>query len=74
MRVYTLKFADAEATAKVINTVFTPPKSGSDLPFLFIDIGPGPESKKEVPTNGVADDRTNSVIVTAPPGTAQGCG
>ncbi|MGD0770270.1 MAG: secretin N-terminal domain-containing protein [Tepidisphaeraceae bacterium] len=66
MRVYTLKFADAEATAKVINTVFTPPKPGSELPFLFIDIGPGPESKKEVPTNAVADDRTNSVIVTAP--------
>lgn len=66
VRVYTLKFADAEATAKIINTVFMPPKSGPELPILFIDIGPSQESKKEIPTNAVADDRTNSVVVTAP--------
>jgi len=64
-RVYTLKFADAEATAKVVNTVFSAPKNGPQLPILFIDIGPAQESSKETPTNAVADDRTNSVIVTA---------
>jgi general secretion pathway protein D len=65
-RVYTLKFADAEETAKIINTVFSAPKNGPQLPILFIDIAPAQESNKEIPTNAVADDRTNSVVVTAP--------
>jgi type II secretion system protein D len=65
-RVYMLKFADAEATAKMINTVFVAPKSGPEFPILFIDIGPPQDSKKEIPINAVADDRTNSVVVTAP--------
>jgi general secretion pathway protein D len=67
MRVYPLKFANAASTAKTINDVFKPQKSGPSLPFLIFDIeDTTPASKSPLSINAVADDRTNTVIVTGP--------
>jgi general secretion pathway protein D len=68
MRSFPLKFAQAEATAKLINNLFKPPKSDNDnLPYFMRRFGGGEEtSSKDIKVNAVFDERTNTLIVTAP--------
>ncbi|MDB5321778.1 MAG: gspD 1 [Phycisphaerales bacterium] len=68
MKSFPLKFAQAEATAKLINNLFKPPKSdNSDLPYFMRRFGGGEEqSSKDIKVNAVFDERTNTLIVTAP--------
>lgn len=68
MKTYQLKFAQAEATAKLINNLFKPPKSNNDdYPFFYRRFGGGDEeAKKNVTVNAAFDERTNSLIITAP--------
>jgi general secretion pathway protein D len=65
MQAFPLKFAVSDATAKLINNIFTPPK-GPTLPILFLDFGDNPQQNKAAGVNAVSDDRTNTVVVTAP--------
>ncbi len=65
LRAYPLKFAQADATAKLINDVFKENK-GSNFPF-FLFGGDESQSQTSGPAvNAVADDRSNTVVVTAP--------
>lgn len=67
MKTYPLKFAQAEATAKLINNLFKPPKSNNDdYPFFYRRFGGDEETKKNITVNAAFDERTNSLIVTAP--------
>jgi general secretion pathway protein D len=68
MRSFQLKYAQAEATAKLINNLFKPPKSDNDnLPYFLRRFGGGEEtSSKDIKVNAVFDERTNTLIVTAP--------
>jgi general secretion pathway protein D len=67
MKTYQLKFAQAEATAKLINNLFKPPKSNNDdYPFFYRRFGGDEEAKKNVTVNAAFDERTNSLIITAP--------
>lgn len=67
MKTYQLKFAQAEATAKLINNLFKPPKStNDDYPFFYRRFGGDEEAKKNVTVNAAFDERTNSLIITAP--------
>src|SRR5206468_835749 len=70
MRAYTLKFASAVATAKIVNDVFKATSNrnnnNDDYPFYILRFGGGDDQKKEPGVNAVADDRTNTLIVTAP--------
>ena len=71
IRVYPIKFADAYSIAKLINSIFNPPEDtgGRRFPFiLFLGEGPN-QNKRGVKVNATSDDRTNTVIVTAPPET-----
>ena len=71
IRVFSIKFADAYSIAKLINSIFNPPEdtSGRRFPFiLFLGEGPN-QNKRGVKVNATSDDRTNTVIVTAPPET-----
>jgi general secretion pathway protein D len=65
MRAYTLKYAASDATAKLINDIF---KQSSESPFPFLIFGgEGPSNDKKGPNvKAVSDDRTNTVVVTAP--------
>jgi general secretion pathway protein D len=64
---FPLRFADAEEAARIVTNIFKPAKTGPSFPLIF---GFGDEDqsdkKTEVPVNAIADDRTNTVIVTAP--------
>ncbi len=64
-RVFTLKYAEAETTAKLINDVFKAP-SNNDSPFFYIRFNSSDESRKEK-VNAAFDARTNTVVVTGPP-------
>lgn len=70
MRAFPLKFAAADATARIVNNVFKAGggRSGSDeYPFYMMRYGGGGETaSKEAAVNAVADERTNTLIVTAP--------
>jgi general secretion pathway protein D len=67
MRIYPLRFAQADATAKLINTVFKA-KESTPSPFFFLQgLSPPEEAGKEAPINAVSDDRTNTLVVTGPP-------
>jgi general secretion pathway protein D len=69
MKVFPLKYAVADDTAKLINTVFKQ-KDNNDSPFFFIRFGGGgDDQKKQVQVNAAADPRTNTLIVT---GTEEG--
>ena len=68
IRVFPIKFADAYSISKLINSIFNPPEdnSGRRFPFiLFLGEGPN-QNKRGVKVNSTYDDRTNTVIVTAP--------
>lgn len=76
VRLFILKYADAEATAKELTTVFKGDSNGSSTALNFLPPflrGPaaaagaaGSSDKPQVTINITADDRTNSVIVAAP--------
>ena len=68
MKSYQLKFAQAEATAKLINNLFKPPKSdNNDYPFFYRRFSGGDdEAKKDIKVNAAFDERTNTIIITAP--------
>ena len=68
IRAFTLRFAQAADTAKMITEVFKAPKQSSPFDFIFFDRSSGDSDKGEPPVNAVADERTNTVIVTAPKG------
>jgi type II secretion system protein D len=63
MKVFPLKYAVADDTAKLINTVFKAPKNNDDFPFFIVRFGGG-EEKKQLQINAAADPRTNTLIVT----------
>jgi general secretion pathway protein D len=66
VRPFALKFAQAETTAKLINDLYKPPApQNNDYPFFIRRFG-GEEQSKDVKVNAVFDERTNTVIVTAP--------
>jgi general secretion pathway protein D len=65
IKMYALKFAAADATAKIVNDVFKPGE-GNTSPFIFLIRAAGPEEDQKVGVNAQADDRTNTVIVTGP--------
>ncbi|MDB5356660.1 MAG: gspD 1 [Phycisphaerales bacterium] len=67
MKVYQLKYADAWSTAKLITSTFEPEnKDSGSNPFRFIFYGMNPSSGKAPKVIATSDDRTNSLIVTAP--------
>jgi len=68
MKSFPLKYAQAESTAKLINTLFKPAKSdNNDFPFFYRRFGGDDQaSSKDVKVNAVSDERTNTLIVTAP--------
>jgi general secretion pathway protein D len=67
MKTFQLKFAQAEATAKLIMNLFKPQKQqNNDYPFYIRVFSQGEETKKGPEVNAVFDERTNTVIVTAP--------
>ena len=74
VRIFKLKYADAEATSKELTTIFKPDNNGASaatalLPaFLRFQAqqNAGSTDKSAVTVNITADDRTNSVIVAAP--------
>jgi general secretion pathway protein D len=69
MRVYVLNYAAADATAKLINTMFKPASSGDDsiYSYIFSNRFGNNDQKKVVNITAVSDDRTNSIVVTGPP-------
>src|SRR6185312_7607435 len=61
IRSYSLNYADADATAKLITTVFAPdPAQGPN-------IAPGKPSAVRMKVIAAPDERTNTVVVTAAP-------
>ena len=69
IRAFPLRFAIADSTAKLVNDTFKPPENNAPSPFFFFNGNPsgGDDDKKQVPVNAVPDERTNTVVVTAPP-------
>ncbi|MDB5303358.1 MAG: gspD 1 [Phycisphaerales bacterium] len=67
MKVYQLKYADAWSTAKLITTTFEPEnKDSGSNPFRFFFYGMNPGGGKAPKVTATSDDRTNSLVVTAP--------
>ena len=67
MRSFPLKYADAEAISKLVASVFQPKDDNSGFPFrIFFFGGGGGDQSNKVKVNTAFDDRTNTVIVTAP--------
>jgi general secretion pathway protein D len=64
---FPLRFAAADVTAKLVTDIFKAPNSSGGSPFFyFFGQGGNTDEKKDVPVNAVSDDRTNTMIVTAP--------
>ncbi|MDB5302615.1 MAG: gspD 1 [Phycisphaerales bacterium] len=59
---FTLKFADATATAKILTSLFQPDPALATSGTK----GPGREAAIKAKVIAAADDRTNTVVVTAP--------
>ncbi|MGA2230726.1 MAG: secretin N-terminal domain-containing protein [Tepidisphaeraceae bacterium] len=69
VRFFPLKFAAADATAKLINNLFKPTSNNNNGILALIygqDFGNN-EDEKKVNVNADYDERTNTVIVTGPP-------
>jgi general secretion pathway protein D len=62
---YQLRYAAADATAKLINDVFKTAKPAQ--PLIFLLEGIQNQEDKGPAVNAVSDDRSNTLIVTAPP-------
>ena len=66
MKAFQLRYASAEDTAKLINSVFKGSEDrNNDFPFFFRSFGQQEESSK-VKVTTAFDERTNTLIVTAP--------
>jgi general secretion pathway protein D len=65
LRSYILRFAQADATARLINNVLKAPASNNGFSYMFYGFGDNSEDKKPA-VNAVADDRSNTVVVSAP--------
>jgi type II secretion system protein D len=65
IRLYPLKFAAADATARLINDLFKSSQNPSFLELLFGEM-PSDEDQHKIVVTAESDDRTNTVIVTAP--------
>jgi len=66
LKAITLKFADADATAKLLNSTFKPDEGGGGRNLFAMLYGmPTPEAQHEH-INITSDSRTNSLIVSAP--------
>jgi len=64
---FVLKFAEAEATGKLVSSIFHPQEQNNeDLPFFFPRFGSNNEQSSKVKVYTAFDDRTNTLIVTAP--------
>jgi general secretion pathway protein D len=67
IRTFTLKYAEAEATAKLIKSIFKGDESSNDFNRYYgFRFGGGDDGALKVKVNADFDERTNSVIVTAP--------
>jgi len=69
IHIFALKYADSYSAAKLINSIFNPSttETGRSLERVYIfDEGAQPAPAKAAKVNATSDDRTNSVIVTAP--------
>jgi len=70
LRIFPLKNSDASAAVRLLTTVFRSEDSGGggrrDLPFPFPIPGMGTDQALQGRVTAAADDRTNSVVITAP--------
>ncbi len=69
LRTYPLKYADAYSVSRLIKSIFSPDtKGGGDNPlrYLFYGISPQSSSAHGPKVTTDSDDRTNTLIVTAP--------
>jgi general secretion pathway protein D len=67
MKVFTLKHADAFDAADLIKDIFPTEKEGSNpLRYLFFGASPSTASPRGAKVTAASDDRTNTLIVTAP--------
>jgi len=65
MKSFSLKYAEADATAKLINNLAKPAKGDNDnYPFYYFRMRSDDEKKQDFKVNAVSDDRTNTLIVT----------
>jgi general secretion pathway protein D len=73
-KVIPLLNADAVATAKLITAVYKPEdtKAPPASPYLQISVKPPGVDQTGIHINAVADDRTNSLVITAPTETLKG--
>ncbi len=69
MRAFPLKYADAEATAKMVNDIFKAPKQSESLEDILFGDRERNQEKTGIVVNAVPDDRTNTIIVMAPEAT-----
>lgn len=70
LKTYQLKNSDAYMTAKLIDSLFTPPKEdqgGGIFRLIFLGGGQQQSSPRGPKVTTTSDDRTNTLIVTAPP-------
>jgi general secretion pathway protein D len=66
LRSYLLHFAQADATAKVVNDIFKQPSSNNGYPYYFFGGGGDNADDKKAGVTAVSDDRSNTVVVSAP--------
>ena len=68
LRVFRLEHGDAFDVALMLESIFKPKESdGGESGFIrFLYLGDNPNARKGPKMTAVSDDRTNSVIVTAP--------
>jgi general secretion pathway protein D len=66
VQVFTLKFAAADATAKLINSIYGGTSNSSPLDYIFYNRGGSSDDQSAVKVNAVSDDRSNTVVVTGP--------
>ncbi len=69
VRVFTLKFADADSAAKLVTDMFKEDKGGDNNPFRIFYYGMPQQEQgtKSAKINATADFRTGTLVVTAPP-------
>jgi general secretion pathway protein D len=65
LKAIALKYADSDATAKLLNSTFNPEDTGS-RGFFMLMTGRGGQTDQHVHVNITSDPRTNSLIVSAP--------
>jgi len=66
LKVFHLKYAEAFDVQKLLEDMFKPKDNTRNSPFLYIFDSAPPQQAKGVQVNISSDDRTNTVIVSAP--------